>query len=109
MGILETMSDVLDQIEYTTVSGPKSDHTLRLYSLSTCAFCRRAMKYLEEHGFEYAYVHLDRIDFEVKREAKKELKEKYEDVPVFPILTVDGQEAISGFLEEKWAALLGIT
>jgi len=102
------MSDVLDQIEYTTVAGTKTDRRLRLYALSTCAFCRRAMKYLEDHDFQYEYVHLDKIDFEVKREAKIELRSRYDNLPVFPILTVDEKAAVSGFVEDKWAGMLGI-
>jgi hypothetical protein len=27
---------------------------------------------------------------------------------VFPVLTIDGSEAISGFTEEKWASRLGL-
>jgi glutaredoxin len=103
------MSDALNQVEYTSVGGSRSEPSLRLYSLSTCAFCRRAMKYLGEHGFSYQYVQLDQIDFELKREVKKELKSRYQNVPVFPILTIDDREAISGFVEDRWAERLGLS
>jgi len=102
------MSGALDNIDYQIVPGPNKDHKLRLYSLSTCAFCKKAMTYLEEQGYEFQYIHLDQIDFDLKRAAKKELKSTYDNVPVFPILTIDDSDAISGFVELKWAERLGI-
>jgi glutaredoxin len=102
------MSGALEQIEYELVSGEKTDHKLRIFALSTCAFCKKAMNYLREHGFEFQYIYLDQLDFDLKREAKQELKTRFENVPVFPILTVDDSDAISGFVEQKWADRLGI-
>jgi glutaredoxin len=102
------MSGALEQIEYELVSGEKKDHKLRVFALSTCAFCKKAMNYLRERGFEFQYIYLDQLDFDLKREAKQELKTRYENVPVFPILTVDDTDAISGFVEQKWADRLGI-
>ena len=65
------------------------------------------MDYLEAKGFEFQYIYLDRIDFELKREVKKELRKKYESLPVFPILTVNEATAVSGFTEPTWDSLLG--
>jgi glutaredoxin len=97
----------LDRLEYTRVPGPAKMPDLKLYALSTCAFCRRAMKYLRQKGHEFRYVYLDLIDLELKREVKRELRVKYDSLPVFPILTIDDREAISGFAESKWAERLG--
>jgi glutaredoxin len=102
------MSGALESIEYHLVAGDNKERKLRIYALSTCAFCKKAMKYLEEHGYEFQYIYLDQLDFDLKREAKQELKTKYDNVPVFPILTIDDTDAISGFIEQKWAERLGI-
>jgi glutaredoxin len=102
------MSDAIEKVDFTEVPGSRNEHELTVYALSTCAFCKRAMKYLEDHDVTYRYVYLDQLDFDLKREVKKELKDKYENLPVFPVLTIDGSEAISGFTEEKWASRLGL-
>lgn len=102
------MSDALEQIDYKLVPGRKKEKKLRIFALSTCAFCKKAMKYLEEREFEFQYVYLDQLDFDLKREVKQELKSRYENVPVFPILTVDDADAVSGFVEQKWADRLGV-
>jgi hypothetical protein len=57
------MKGVLEEIEYTTVPGINNDHKLRLYALSTCAFCKKAMMYLEEKGYGFQYIYLDQVEY----------------------------------------------
>jgi glutaredoxin-like protein NrdH len=102
------MNDALEKIDYNTVPGDNKEHKLRLYALSTCAFCKKAMTYLEEKGYEFQYIYLDQIDFDLKRAAKQELKSTYDNIPVFPILTIDDSDAMSGFIEPKWTERLGV-
>ncbi|MFP4112821.1 MAG: glutaredoxin family protein [Spirochaetota bacterium] len=102
------MSDTIDKVDFTEVPGSSERYELTVYALSTCAFCKRAMEFLTEHGVGYRYVFLDQLDFDLKRAVKQELKERYENLPVFPVLTIDGKEAISGFTEERWSERLGI-
>jgi len=102
------MSSALDRIEYTVVSGGKQAPVLTVFSLSTCGFCKKAQEYLGTNGFAYRYVYLDQLDFDLKREAKQELKSRFSNLPVFPVLVIDDTEALSGFVEEQWAERLGI-
>lgn len=102
------MSSPIERVDFHKVSGSQEPHELTVYALSTCAFCKKAMRYLEEHGFSYRYVYLDQLDFDLKREVKQELKSKFENLPVFPVLTIDNDEALSGFAEDQWASKLGI-
>ena len=53
--------------------------------------------------------YLDQLDFDLKREVKQELKSKFENLPVFPVLVVDDDEALSGFTEEKWSERLDLS
>lgn len=102
------MSSAIDRVEFTEVPGPTETHRLTVYALSTCAFCKKAMRYLQDKGLTYRYVYLDQIDFDLKREVKDELKTRFRNIPVFPVLTIDDAEALSGFTEQKWADRLGI-
>jgi glutaredoxin len=102
------MSSALEQIDYNVVDGEREGPELIVFSLSTCAFCRKAMDFLKANGFGYRFVYLDQLDFDLKREAKKELKERFRNLPVFPVLVVDDSEALSGFVEERWAERLGL-
>ncbi len=103
------MSSAIDKVEFNEVPGDAEPHKLTVYALSTCAFCKKAMRYLEEQGLTYRYIFLDQLDFDLKREVKQELKSRHRNIPVFPILTIDDDEALSGFAEQKWAERLGIS
>jgi glutaredoxin-like protein NrdH len=96
------MSTPLEQLDYNKTEGTRDDRDLVVFSLSTCAFCRKAMEFLKEHGFSYRYAYLDLVEVELKREVKKELKTTYGKLAVFPVLVVDGEKAISGFEPERW-------
>ena len=102
------MSNALDRIEYNVIPGGKTTPNLTMFSLSTCGFCRKAQEFLVAQGFGYRYVFLDQLDFDLKREAKQELKARFQNLPVFPVLVIDDKEVLSGFVEEKWAERLGI-
>lgn len=99
----------IDTAEYHAVQGEKDEPKLRVYALSTCAFCEKSMRYLEEQGFAYEYLFLDRIPVEEKKTMKAELKEQFGNIPVFPLLVIDGEKSLSGFTEDRWAEALGIS
>lgn len=102
------MAKMIDKLEYTEESGSKGSHDLTVFALSTCAFCRKAIKFLQENDIAFRYIYLDKINPMVKGTVKSELKQKYESLPVFPVLVIDEERAISGFSEEKWREILGV-
>lgn len=102
------MERAIDKVTYETVEGARQDHDVVVYSLSTCAFCRRALEYLKKSDVRFRYSHLDLIDVETKRSVKRELAERFDNIVVFPILVVDDQRAFSGFTESVWSRALDL-
>jgi glutaredoxin-like protein NrdH len=102
------MAKMIEKLEFTEQPGSKGDHDLTLYALSTCGFCKKAINFLSEHDIAFRYVYLDKINPMVKRTVKSELKQQYESLPVFPILVIDNERAVSGFSEKKWKDIVGI-
>ena len=102
------MAKMIEKLEFTEQPGSKGDHDLTVYALSTCGFCKKAINFLSEHDIAFRYVYLDKINPMVKRTVKSELKQQYESLPVFPILVIDNERAVSGFSEEKWKDIVGI-
>lgn len=98
----------IDKVKYKTVDGERRDHEVTVYSLSTCAFCRRAIEFLKTNGVQFRYAHLDLIDVDTKRAVKRELSERFDNIVVFPILVIDDQKAYSGFTESVWAGALDL-
>ncbi|WP_455382019.1 glutaredoxin family protein [Salinispira pacifica] len=97
-----------EAVEFVKEEGTRADLKLKLYALSTCAFCKRAIEFLKAQNIEFQYIYLDKIDVDRKREIKAGLKEKYKNLPVFPVLTIKDERAISGFREEEYRQALGI-
>jgi glutaredoxin len=102
------MAKMIEKLEFTEEPGSKGDHDLTVYALSTCGFCKKAIHFLSEHDIAFRYIYLDKINPMVKRTVKSELKQQYESLPVFPILVIDNERAVSGFSEEKWKDILDI-
>ncbi|NBB90941.1 MAG: hypothetical protein GVY23_07005 [Spirochaetes bacterium] len=102
------MASMIDKLEFSKHEGSVEKQDLALYALSTCAFCKKAIKFLQDNDIKFRYIYLDTINAMVKRTVKSELKSRYNSVPVFPVLIIDDQEAVSGFSEEKWKEILDI-
>ncbi|NBF40207.1 MAG: hypothetical protein GVY14_07310 [Spirochaetes bacterium] len=102
------MASMIDKLEFSEYEGSVEKHDLALYALSTCAFCKKAIQFLQDHDIKFRYIYLDTINPMVKRTVKSELKTRYASLPVFPVLIIDDTEAVSGFSEEKWKEILDI-
>jgi len=100
---------MFDFIEYTTVQLANSDHDVEVYALSTCGFCKRALKFLDDNQISHRYVHVDLIDIATKNKVKELLKERFNTHVSFPFAIIDNQETLIGFLEPDWKkTLLGV-
>lgn len=99
---------MLDTLEYTRVEGENKRHTVTVYALSTCGFCKRALAFLEANKIEYQFLYMDKIPLETKTEAKKILKEKYHQDIAFPFAVVDEKEPLVGFIEPDWKRTLEV-
>ncbi len=103
------MASMIEKLDYSEEAGTHDDHKLTLYSLSTCAFCKKAMQFLKDRDIAFRYIQLDTINPMVKQTVKSELRSMYDNLPVFPILVVDDEQAISGFNQARWESVLGLS
>lgn len=78
----------------------KKKKDIVLYALSTCIWCRKTKKLLEELGVEYSYIDMDMVDDEVEKKFNDELKKWNPDCS-FPTLVIDNKKCIVGFQEEE--------
>lgn len=81
------------------VAGRKAGKVM-LYALSTCVWCRRTKKLLNELGVEYDYTDVDLLGG-AGREAVMETVKKYNPSRSFPTIVIDDKKAILGFNEEE--------
>jgi len=76
-----------------------------LYALSTCGWCKKTKRLLNELGVEYHYVDVDLLKGEEQQKAIKEM-EGFNARCTFPTLVANDQ-SIVGYKKEKIKEVLG--
>jgi glutaredoxin len=86
-------------MEITHVAGKKKGHIM-LYALSTCVWCRRTKRLLNELGVEYDYVDVDLVATDEKDDVKQTVL-KWNSMGSYPTIVVDGEHSIIGYDPNK--------
>jgi glutaredoxin-like protein NrdH len=95
------------KMEIIKVPGKNNKHKVLLYAISTCAWCKRAKRFLTENNIEYEYVDVDVCN--------REDREKIRDAILgrggrlsYPTVIVDNRILITGFNEGQLREALEI-
>lgn len=81
------------------VAGKNKGH-IELYALSTCPWCRKTKKLLEDMGIEYYFGDVDLMTDAEKKEAMG-IVQKWNPSSSFPTMVIDNNKCIIGFQENK--------
>ena len=81
-------------------------HKVMLYALSTCIWCKRTRKLLEDLGIAYDYEYVDLLSGPARAKAV-EIVAKWSNSTSFPIMIIDEKHCIIGFDEAKIRESLG--
>jgi glutaredoxin-like protein NrdH len=79
------------------VPGKKSHHIM-LYALSTCGWCQKTKKLLDDLGVEYEYEFVDLLQGGEKEEAIQKVTE-WNPSCNFPTMVIDNKKCIVGYQE----------
>ena len=91
----------------TKVEGPKNEHRVFLYTLSTCVWCKKTKELLREHGVAYEYLDVDTCSSEERRKALDTLKSRKTQLG-YPIIIVDDEKVITGYKPDEIREVLGL-
>jgi glutaredoxin len=86
-------------VEVKSVKGEDKGQ-IRLYALSTCIWCGKTKKLLNDLNVGYDFIDVDLLDYEDQQEVLKEIK-KYNPGGGFPTMVIDDKDCIVGFDEAK--------
>jgi glutaredoxin-like protein NrdH len=87
------------------VKGKSKGHVV-LYALSTCGWCRKTKRLLNDLGVEYYYTDVDLLEENEKDEVMKIVK-RHNSRGSFPTLVIDDNKCIVGYEEEEIKRELG--
>jgi len=97
---------MLDYDVFIREEGKNNDTQVTLLGLSTCGFCKRAVRWLKEQEVSFQYSYIDKIDKEVKEKIKSEIRERFDIKLLYPILIVEEKKTVTGFTPEKYRKAL---
>jgi len=76
-----------------------------MYALSTCVWCKRTKRFLNENNIEYEFVDVDLLPVEERERAREELK-RWNPRQNFPTVIIDDSEVVVGFNKERLREVL---
>ena len=83
------------------VPGKNREHKVRMYTLSTCGWCRKMKDLLKTLEVEYEYTDLDLLSGEEQERAREELRQYNPKISTPTLIIDDGKEVIIGFKEDE--------
>lgn len=81
------------------VPGKNAGHVM-LYALSTCGWCARTRKLLDDLGIAYDYEYVDQLSKEERERAMGEV-ERWNPSRSFPTLVIGNQTCVVGYKEDE--------
>ncbi|MHA1611706.1 MAG: glutaredoxin domain-containing protein [Promethearchaeota archaeon] len=102
--------DILPTLSWTTENMDNKDlqkNEIFYFSLTTCAYCKKGIQWLNDKGVAFKWLYIDQLDLEIKSAIKTWVQKKYNlrsrMASPFVIFRSDLQDYISnGFDPEYW-------
>jgi glutaredoxin-like protein NrdH len=89
------------------VPGKNNKHNVLLYAISTCGWCKRAKKFLNDNNVEYEYVDIDLVDWKDKEEIRQDIQSRGGRL-AYPTIIIDKKVLLTGAPQDKLREVLEI-
>ncbi|ADC65426.1 glutaredoxin [Ferroglobus placidus DSM 10642] len=77
---------------------------VKVYALTTCPYCKKTKKFLEENGVDFEIIYIDKLSGE---ERKKVVEEVHKLTGMYAVpVTVHGDKVIVGYKEDELKKLV---
>ena len=90
-----------------TVHGPHDERHTVFYGLSTCVWCKRTRKFLEDQGVQFDYVYVDKLKGQERAEAVEQVR-RWNSAVSFPTVVVGDATCVVGYKPNKLKEVLGL-
>ncbi len=89
------------------VTGPRNEHNVVFYGLSTCIWCRRTRQFLEEQGVAFDFVYVDLLEGRDREEILAQVR-RWNPGLSFPILVINDARCVIGYRPDAIKEVLGL-
>jgi len=88
-------------VKCETISGKNKKHHVKIYTLSTCGWCKKTKELLRTLDVEYEYIDVDMLTGDDISHVHEEIK-KYNPYRTYPTMVIDkGKHVILGFNDKE--------
>jgi len=92
-------------METIKVSGKDNKHRVLMYAISTCAWCKRAKKFLTDNDIQYEYVDIDLCNKEYRQRVREDILGRGGRLS-YPTIIIDDKILITGLKEDELIVIL---
>jgi glutaredoxin len=89
------------------VPGTNDKHSVLFLGLSTCVWCRRTRKLLEEVSVPFEFQYIDLLEGEAK-DAALDLLQRWNPRRSYPTVVIDNDRTVIGYKPEELKEALGL-
>ncbi len=80
---------------------------VKLYAISTCGWCKKTKKFLEENNIVYEFEDVDLLEGAEKERAREEVAQ-HNPRKSYPTIVIDDQVVVVGFDVDRLKEALGL-
>ncbi|KPJ72076.1 glutaredoxin [candidate division TA06 bacterium DG_78] len=84
----------------------KNRGNIILYALSTCVWCKKTKRLLNDLGVDYSYIDVDLLQGEEQEKIRQEVT-RWNPSCSFPTLVINSEKCIVGYKENEIKEVLG--
>lgn len=84
---------------FSKVQGKNNQHTVVVYALSTCVWCKMTKQFLKDNEIEFEYIDVDLCEPEEKEQIRQQILNKGGSLN-YPTTIVDDNKVITGFRKD---------
>ncbi len=82
------------------IPGENNKHKVLMYTISTCAWCKKTRNFLKDHNIEYTYVDVDLADQEDRERIRRTILRRGGRLS-YPTIIIDDKTLLTGFHKDK--------
>ncbi len=90
-----------------SVPGRHDKHHVVFYGISTCVWCKRTRRFLEDQGIAFDYIYMDLLSGQEREEVLAQVR-RWNPAVSFPTVVVGDSRCVVGYRPEKIKEVLGL-
>lgn len=101
---MPTAEELIEKLATDVDGGDGADEKILIFTLSTCMWCKKCKRFLNDQNLKYRYIDMDQIDYQDKAVLLDYLRENYNSRVSYPFLVCESGHVV-GYDPNKYTEL----